>query len=144
MNDVRCVLVGFEVMRGFAYFNTDVFLVCFSVMSPVSFHNALKMWIEEIRQSSSSSRTPPFILIGTKIDLRNNLNELEALAKSKQKPITYEQGEHAAREYGAYAYMECSALTQENLKETFDMAIRAALTPRSTKHAGMFSCCCCS
>ena len=127
-------------MRGFAYFNTDVFLVCFSVMSPVSFHNALKMWIEEIRQSS---RTPPFILVGTKIDLRNNLNELESLAKSKQKPITHEQGERAAKEYGAYAYIECSALTQENLKETFDTAIHAALTPIPSKRAGIFSCCCC-
>lgn len=126
-------------MRAFSYTNTDVFLVCFSVMSPISFHNALKMWINEIRQSRSS----PFILVGTKIDLRQNRADLEILAKSKQKPITREQGERAAKEYGAFAYMECSALTQENLKETFDTAMLAALTPFSSKRAGIFSCCCC-
>jgi cell division control protein 42 len=125
-------------MRTFSYTNTDVFLVCFSVMSPTSFNNALGMWINEIRQSS---RTTPFILVGTKTDLRGNLADLEILAKSKQKPVTREQGERVAKEYGAYAYFECSSLTQENLKETFDAAILAALNPLPSKRAGIFCCC---
>jgi cell division control protein 42 len=128
-------------MRAFSYTNTDVFLVCFSVMSPTSFNNALKMWINEIRQSSSSSRTTPFLLVGTKIDLRTNLADVELLAKSKQKPITREQGERAAKQYGAHAYIECSSLTQENLKETFDNAILAALTPLASKRVGILCCC---
>jgi cell division control protein 42 len=127
-------------MRTFSYTNTDVFLVCFSVMSPSSFNNALKMWIDEIRQSSSS-RTAPFVLVGTKIDLRTSIADVELLAKSKQKPITREQGERTAKEYGAYAYIECSALTQENLKETFDAAIVAALTPAPSKRRGILCCC---
>ncbi len=127
-------------MRTFSYTNTDVFLVCFSVMSPASFNNALKMWIDEIRQSISS-RTAPFVLVGTKIDLRTSLADVELLAKSKQKPITREQGERAAKEHGAYAYIECSALTQENLKETFDAAILAALTPSSSKRSRILCCC---
>jgi cell division control protein 42 len=127
-------------MRTFSYTNTDVFLVCFSVMSPSSFNNALKMWINEIHQSS---RTAPFILVGTKIDLRTNTTDVEVLAKSKQKPITREQGERAAKEYGASAYIECSALTQENLKETFDAAILAALSPLPSKRSGILCCCCC-
>jgi cell division control protein 42 len=113
-------------------------------MSPTSFNNALKMWINEIRQStssSSSSRATPFLLVGTKTDLRTNLPDVELLAKSKQKPITREQGERAAKEYGAYAYIECSSLTQENLKETFDTAILAALTPLPSKRAGILCCC---
>ena len=124
-------------MRTFSYTNTDVFLVCFSVMSPTSFNNALKMWIGEIRQSSSS----PFVLVGTKTDLRSSTADVELLAKSKQKPLTREQGERAAKEHGACAYIECSALTQENLKETFDAAILAALTPAATKRSGIFCCC---
>jgi GTPase SAR1 family protein len=137
--DLSCcsLFLGFELMRTFSYTNTDVFLVCFSVMSPTSFNNALKMWIDEIRQSSSS-RAAPFVLVGTKTDLRVSTSDIELLAKSKQKPITREQGERAAKEYGAYAYIECSALTQENLKETFDAAILAALTPASTR---IFCCC---
>lgn len=98
------------------------------------------MWIDEIRQSSSS-RTAPFVLVGTKIDLRSSSADVEYLAKSKQKPITREQGERAAKEHGAYAYIECSALTQENLKETFDTAILAALTPTTSKRSSLFCCC---
>ncbi len=127
-------------MRTFSYTNTDVFLVCFSVMSPTSFNNALKMWIDEIRQSTSS-RAAPFVLVGTKIDLRTSTADVELLAKSKQKPVTREQGERVAKEYGAYAYIECSALTQENLKETFDTAILAALTPTPSKRTGILCCC---
>ena len=127
-------------MRTFSYTNTDVFLICFSVMSPSSFNNAIKMWMNEIRQSSTSSRTTPFVLVGTKIDLRTNKADVELLAKSKQKPITREQGEHAAKQYGASAYIECSALTQENLKETFDAAISAALSPSTSTRVGLWCC----
>jgi len=98
------------------------------------------MWIDEIRQSSSS-RSAPFILVGTKTDLRSSSADVELLAKSKQKPITREQGERAAKEHGAYAYIECSALTQENLKETFDTAILAALTPAPSKRRNILCCC---
>ncbi len=125
-------------MRTFSYTNTDVFLVCFNVMSPTSFNNALRMWIHEIRQAS---RTAPIILVGTKIDLRTNPADLELLAKSKQKPVTHEQGERAAKDFGAYIYIECSALTQENLKETFDAAISAVINPLPSKRAGIFCCC---
>lgn len=99
------------------------------------------MWINEIRQSSSPSRSAPIVLVGTKIDLRTNRAEIELLAKSKQKPITREQGEQTAKQYGALAYIECSALTQENIKETFDAAIIAALTPTPSQRSGP-SCCC--
>ena len=127
-------------MRACSYTNTDVFLVCFSVVSPASLKNAIKMWIEEIRQSSSPSRSAPIVLVGTKTDLRANRAEVELLAKSKQKPITREQGEQAAKQFGAVAYIECSALTQENLKETFDAAIIAALSPTTSQRTGL-SCC---
>ena len=116
------------------------FLFATALCHLASFNNALKMWIDEIRQSGSS-RSAPFVLVGTKIDLRTSLADVELLAKSKQKPITREQGERAAKEYGACTYIECSALTQENLKETFDAAILAALTPARTKRR-KFLCCC--
>lgn len=43
--------------------------------------------------------------------------------------------EDCAREIGAVAYMECSSLTQKNLKEVFDTAILASLQNcNSDKH----------
>jgi hypothetical protein len=41
-------------------------------------------------------------------------------AKRKLKPVSREQGERMAEELGAVKYVECSALTQEGLKNVFD------------------------
>ena len=37
-----------------------------------------------------------------------------------KKPVNVEQGERLASELGAVAYLECSALTQEGVKNVFD------------------------
>jgi len=54
------------------------------------------------------------------VDLRDDPSVIDKLAKSRQRPITFEQGERLARELGAVKYVECSALTQRGLKNVFD------------------------
>lgn len=54
----------------------------------------------------------PFLLVGTQIDLRDEVSTVEKLSKVKQKPITQEAGERLAKELKAVKYVECSALTQ--------------------------------
>jgi GTPase SAR1 family protein len=44
-------------------------------------------------------------------------------------PITYTQGVQMAKDISAVKYLECSALTQKGLKNVFDEAIRAVLSP---------------
>ena len=65
------------------------------------------------------------MLVGTKIDLRDDKDTLESL-KGEKLP-TPEMGESMAKEIGAIAYMECSALTQEGLKKVFESAIRSVI-----------------
>lgn len=60
------------------------------------------------------------LTLGTMVDLRDDPAVLEKLAKSRQRPIAFEQGERLARELGAVKYVECSALTQKGLKNVFD------------------------
>jgi hypothetical protein len=66
-------------------------------------------WVPEITHHCQKT---PFLLVGTQIDLRDDAATIEKLAKNKQKPITFEQGEKLAKELKAVKYVECSALTQ--------------------------------
>lgn len=50
--------------------------------------------------------------MGTQIDLRDEIQIMEKLAKNKQRPISTEMGEKLAKELKAVKYVECSALTQ--------------------------------
>jgi len=85
------------------------FLVCFSVISRSSFENVKTKWIPEIKHHVPEAT---FLLVGTKMDLRN---DQEVLKKVSQ-PITKEEGAALAKELGARNYVECSALTQDGLK----------------------------
>ena len=57
----------------------------------------------------------PFLLVGTKIDLRNDASTVEKLAQTMQKPITVEAAEKLQRELRAVKYVECSALTKVSI-----------------------------
>lgn len=57
-----------------------------------------------------------------------DLQVLLDLGNYGERPVMEADGRSKARELGAIAYMECSALTQKNMKEVFDLAIATALS----------------
>uniref|UniRef100_A0A8C7PHR5 small monomeric GTPase n=6 Tax=Salmoninae TaxID=504568 RepID=A0A8C7PHR5_ONCMY len=120
----------YDRLRPLSYPQTDVFLTCFSLVSPASFENVRAKWYPEVRHHCPNT---PIILVGTKLDLRDDKDTIERLRDKKLSPITYPQGLAMAREIGAVKYLECSALTQRGLKTVFDEAIRAVLCPPPIK-----------
>jgi len=116
----------YDKLRPLSYPQTDVFLICFSLISPTSFDNVKSKWMPEIRLHMPTTKC---ILVGTKLDLRDDPNTIQKLAEKKSAPVTYERGMAMAKEIGAIKYLECSALTQKNLKNVFDEAIRCHLFP---------------
>jgi Ras-related C3 botulinum toxin substrate 1 len=78
-------------------------------------------WFPEIDHHAPSV---PIILVGTKLDLRDDPATLESLRQKRMEPVSYDQALVVAKEIRAHKYLECSALTQRNLKSVFDEAIR--------------------
>ena len=109
-------------MRPLSYPQTDVFLVCFSVMSPASFENVRAKWHPEVTHHCPGTR---MLLVGLKADLRNDESVVARLREKRQEPVTREQAEKLASELGMTRYCECSALTCQGLKEVFNQALQA-------------------
>ena len=123
-----CLQDDFDRLRPLCYPQTDVFLVCFSVVSPTSFHNVREKWLPEIRAHCPDA---PLLLVGTQCDLRNDVKVLIELNKYSDKPVSEDAAKHLAHDVGAVTYIECSALTQKNLKEVFDAALLVVLERQS-------------
>ena len=112
----------YDRLRPLSYPQTDVFLICFSIVGPKSFDNVRDKWYPE---ASHNCPGTPIVLVGLKLDLRDDKETVEKLREERLAPITYEQGMQMAKEIRAFKYVECSALTQKGLKEVFDEAIAA-------------------
>ncbi|KAI7829911.1 cell division control protein 42 [Kickxella alabastrina] len=120
----------YDRLRPLSYPQTDVFLVCFSVISQASFENVKEKWFPEVHHHCPGV---PCLIVGTQVDLREDSVTKERLARNRQHVINYDQGEKLSRELNAVKYVECSALTQKGLKNVFDEAIVAALEPPAVK-----------
>ncbi|KRX83795.1 Ras-related C3 botulinum toxin substrate 1 [Trichinella sp. T6] len=120
----------YDRLRPLSYPQTDVFILCFSLVSPVSFDNVTSKWFPELRHHCPDT---PILLVGTKLDLRDDQQIIKNLGDQGLSPITRSQGNKLAQKLHAIKYMECSALTQENLRQVFDEAVRAVLRPQPAK-----------
>ncbi|KIM63834.1 hypothetical protein SCLCIDRAFT_1170380 [Scleroderma citrinum Foug A] len=116
----------YDRLRTLSYPQTDVFLVCFSVIDPASFENVRKKWFAEVHHNCPGV---PCLIVGTQIDLRDDNAVIKKLARQNQGPVSNESGERLARELGAVKYVECSALKLEGLRYVFDEAIVAPQEP---------------
>ncbi|KAI3795250.1 hypothetical protein L1987_37899 [Smallanthus sonchifolius] len=115
-------------LRPLSYRGADVFLLAFSLISRPSYENISKKWISELRHYAP---TVPIVLVGTKLDLREDKQYLSD--HPNVTPITTSQGEELKKTIGAAVYIECSSKTQQNVKGVFDAAIRVVLQPPKSK-----------
>ena len=123
----------YDRLRPLSYANANVFLVCFSVVNPVSFENVSAKWYPEVMHFCPEV---PQILVGTKMDLRRDPNTLQKLRGQNQQPISEQQGLELAKKIKAIRFMECSAKTGEGLKAVFDEAVKSVLLKPTKKKGG--------
>jgi len=80
----------YDTLRPLSYPGTDVFIICFSLCSPESYENVKTKWHPEIVQYNPKT---PFILVGTKLDLRDNPDMIQSLKSNNLAPVSGEMGE---------------------------------------------------
>lgn len=123
----------YDRLRPLSYANANVFLVCFSVVNPVSYENVTAKWYPEVIHFCPDV---PQILVGTKLDLRDDPVIREKLASQNGEPVNTEMGVELAKKIKAIKYMECSAKTSQGLKAVFDEAVKAVLFAKPKKKGG--------
>jgi len=119
------VQLELELLRTLCYDNTDVFIVCFSVVRVSSFDAVATRWLPEIRRLCPST---PVVLVGTQCDRR--------LAAPAGRAVSDERAAALAQRVGAVVYLPCSATLPLGVKDVFDAAIAVALRHRGLLVAG--------
>ena len=117
----------YDRLRPLSYPETDVLLLCFSIVSPASFYNVKTRWYPEVKHFCPKI---PIILVGTKRDLLDDDNAVWELKQQGLAPVTFMQGIRMRNKIGAVKYVECSAKTQKGINAIFDEATRAVLHPK--------------
>jgi Ras-related C3 botulinum toxin substrate 1 len=133
----------YDQLRPLSYGDTNVFVVCFSVINPDSWQNVKSKWVPELTKHMNGT---PIVLVGTKIDLRDDPETLKKLESNGHTPFKKEQGEKFKNEINAAAYRECSARTMQGLNEVFTTVIEThynfgqTMTPQERKVAQKKKC----
>ena len=105
--------------RPLQYDQADGFILAFSLVDRASFDNVPARWMRELRAKAPGA---PVVLVGTKLDLRSG-EAARGERAGAASVVTSAMGEKMREKIGAAAYVECSALTQDNLKKVFDVAV---------------------
>ncbi|ODQ67445.1 beta-1,3-glucan synthase regulatory subunit [Nadsonia fulvescens var. elongata DSM 6958] len=123
----------YDRLRPLSYPDSNVILICFAIDSPDSLDNVQEKWVSEVMHFCQGT---PFILVGCKVDLRDDPKTIEELSRTSQRPVTFEEGKAVAQKVGATEYLECSARTQQGVREVFESAARASMMTGKMKNGG--------
>ena len=150
-----------------AYPETDVVLLCFSVARSESMENITTKWLPELKRFIPNAL---IVLVGTQVDLRDNADNALRMQQQQQQQqqqqpqqptslsmdkqqatskryVTRREGEELRKRIRAFKYVECSALTQYNIREVFATCIEACVdaAEKENKSGSIanIQCCCC-
>jgi Ras-related C3 botulinum toxin substrate 1 len=82
---------NYDHLCSLSYCQADVFLLCFSVTSPASYENVRTKWDPEVQHHSPNANV---LVVGTKIDLREDPDTLQSLKEKNLEPISQQMGEN--------------------------------------------------
>ncbi|XP_057650963.1 ras-like GTP-binding protein Rho1 [Diorhabda carinulata] len=120
----------YDRLRPLSYSRTNVVLICFAIDFPDSLLNVKEKWWPEVKHFLPYV---PYILVGNKLDLRNDPEVVKYLNSANSHPVSQEEGEKMARKIKAIKYMECSAKHIFGVKQIFEEAARIAIQTKKER-----------
>jgi len=115
----------YDRLRPLSYPGADIVLLCFSTISKASFEAIQEKWAPEI---SHYIPNIPHLLIGTKIDLREEKHPDPNSGKFE--PTSTEQGREMCTLIHATKYLEVSSKTGQGINAIFEEAVNLVLDQR--------------
>jgi GTPase SAR1 family protein len=143
----------YERVRRLFYKDAKAFILCYSIENRASFSNINSKWMPELKHIDHWPIPfilvgkklqecllhlffMSFLLLGTKIDLRDD--------PTCRKPlISTEEGEGLAQQISANRFIECSAKKNVHIKDTIEEALRAVFNGPIVENKKKDSCLTC-
>ncbi|XP_048736493.1 rho-related protein racL-like [Ostrea edulis] len=100
-----------SAIREFAYKDSNVFILCYSVVDRTSLVNIRDKWIPEIRKFLGKKFK--LLVVGTQTDIR------DSVCLDQDPPINKTEGADFARQIGADYFMECSSTSPSTFCDIF-------------------------
>ncbi|KAI5186364.1 Ras-like protein gene family, member A [Nematocida homosporus] len=127
----------YDALRPLSYSNANLIIICYSIERREMLENIEEKWLTEIQ---NLCKNVPYFLVGLKEDIREAASPAQAASY-----VSTEEGAALAQKIGAKHFVECSALTRKNIKETFaEIAQYVVKHKAETKSGGgfkLFWCC---
>ncbi|KAK6964628.1 ras-related protein ced-10 [Biomphalaria glabrata] len=120
-------------LRSLSYLGADCFILCFSLCNKTNAENIKDKWYPEIYYHCPNA---VYIVVGTKLDMRQDKTK----KNDPKKIVSRSEGKKISKSIKAFKYLECSALTQEGLKEVFDEAVKAFLYKKAEQKPNNNKC----
>ncbi|XP_069117253.1 uncharacterized protein [Argopecten irradians] len=114
-------------IRLFAYKDSDVFVLCYSVMDRDSFYHIKSKWLPEI--TSIMGKRVKLVLVATQTDLRDSIDLDQDI------PVSKTEGHDLADDIGAFSFIECSSSDQDCVHCIFEDVVQCSLKQKKKKHS---------
>ena len=125
----------YDRIRPLCYPDTDIFIICFSLIDASTLDHVRTKWYPEIENYCKNN--VPILLVGTKLDLLKdkkldigNKNSKEFDGREQEHDIERiycQNGLEMAKTIGAEKYIECSAMDNKSVEIVFESAAKMVL-----------------
>ncbi|KAI1411912.1 P-loop containing nucleoside triphosphate hydrolase protein [Hypoxylon sp. FL1857] len=119
--------IGLQQIQSLSYLSWDTVFLCYSMENVDVFMKSQEMWVNQIRKHCGGA---PVVLVGLKKDTRRGTGLFAPLRPDLRARLCSIENEYGDVLMRTMKYLECSAMTGENVERVFEEATRAVLADR--------------